>query len=411
MVNADPLDHRVPLSRLVSIAVAAILRCPDALAAGPGRERLEALHDLYLLGLLGLFEFGLWTIAFITYGVPVMAAAPAGLLVALMIVEIDVRMTASDTAPRGILRAGPRGPGFWGFLASRILISLILAQVTASALDMTIFRAEALQVMDAKVDAANAPMRAAYDQRIAAIRAEMVSPLEAEIADLTRERDQALADRSHAGVEVLAAQNASLAADLEREQQDGGIGGRLRGHGVLAVDAEEQRNIAAAKAGNLAKRKMDLAAEADQLTGQIDGANARLVNALARFNAQSQQLRAERDSQLLKPTNGPLTVALGLMALQADPQDGAAVWAVSIMASSAVMALELAFFLVRSVFRSASVHDAYVNADTRRRAVTLAHELENHVRQQRGRPPLRVVEDDGGPDGDDEHAAQGRPPR
>ena len=405
MADPEPPDHPEPLSRLVSIAVAIVLRCPDALAAGPRRERLEALHDLYLLGLLGIFEFGLWTTAFITYGVPVFVAAPAGLLVALMIVEIDVRMTASDTAPRGILRAGPRGRGFWGFLASRILISLILAQVTASALDMTIFRGEALQVMDAKLDAANAPVRAAYNQRLAELRAETVTPSESEVADLTRQRDQALAGRFHAGDDMLAAENASLAADLEREQQDGGIGGRRPGHGVLAIDAEEQRNLATARARNLAARKSELGADADDLSPQINAAKIQLASALQRFNAEARQLRAERDGQLLRPTTGPLTVALGLMALQADPHDGPAVWAVSIMASSAIMALELAFFLVRSVFRSASVHDAYVNVDTQRRVVTLAHDLEHHVRQQRRRPPLRVVEDDGGPDGHDEDAA------
>jgi hypothetical protein len=84
----------------------------------------------------------------------------------------------------------------------------------------------------------------------------------------------------------------------------------------------------------------------------------------------------------------------GLLALSADPDASPAVWTVSIMGWSAVMALELAFFLIRSVFRSASIHDAAVNADVQRRAVSLAHSLEDHVREHQPRPRFRVVGED-----------------
>ena len=103
-------DGPGPLSPLEAMAASVTLKDHELLAAGPCREKTETVHDLVLLGFIGLFEFGLWTVAFATFGVPLAAAVPSALLIGAIIVAIDVRMTSSDTLPRGVLgRVGCRG--------------------------------------------------------------------------------------------------------------------------------------------------------------------------------------------------------------------------------------------------------------------------------------------------------------
>jgi hypothetical protein len=390
----DPADNAPQqLSRLVWLAAAATLRDHEILAAGPARERLEAVFDLLLLVLIALFEFSLWCLALVTFGVPGLAAVPVALLIAAIIVAIDIKMTSSDTMPRGVLRAGPPPRSFFWFIGSRILISFVLAHVTATAVDLVVFRDEAVQAMEKERDAANAPLIAEYDRKIAALRAAEVGPIGTEISDLTRRRTDVIAEQAQAAKKIEEVQAQAAMAALDNEREINGID-RPAGDGPLAKDAIARKALAAAQLQFVTARRQQLDEDAERLRQQTGEANRRLAQAQPRFDWEKHSLEEERNARLIKPTNGPLTVARGLLRLQSDPDQAPALWLVTIMAWSGIMVLELAFFLARSIFKSASIHDVTVNVDVQRRAARLAHGSAEELRELRRRHPLRVVGDD-----------------
>ncbi len=384
-------DQPGPLSRLEALAAAVTLKDDDLLAAGPRRERLEAVHDLGLVVLVGLLQFGVWGAAFITFGAPLLAAIPSALLISAIITAVDVRIVASDTTSRGVLRQGALPWSFWWMLGCRLFISLVLANVTSTAVDLLVFRPEAIQAAEKERNANNRPLMADYEQRLAALRARELGPLEDEIANLTNQRAHVLSERSRAGDKIVTAREDAASADLERERQVYGVDARAAGDGPIAKDAAKRRELAAEQAQFLADRQRGLAQDADRLGQEITAASTRLTQMRPRFAEEVRKLEAERETRLIKATSGPLTVVMGLLRLREDPERGPSVWFITFLAWSGVMTLELAFFLVRLVFKPASVHDLAVNTDTQRRAATLAHDFADHIREARRRQPLRVV--------------------
>lgn len=387
-------DDASPMSRLEAVAAAVTLRDDQILAAGPRRERLEAVHDLGLVVLVAVLQFGLWAAAFITFGAPVLVAVPSALLVSAIITAIDVRIVASDTVSRGVLRQGPLPQSFWWMLGCRFIISFVLANVTSTAVDLLVFRPEAIQAAEKERNENNRPLIADYEQRLTALRAREIEPLENEIASLVTQRSRALGQQSQAGEQLVAAREDAAAADLEQGRQVHGLDAREAGDGPIAKDAAKRRELASEQAQFLTERQQSLGRDLDRLSQEIKVATARLDQMRPRFAEDVRRLEAERDARLIKATSGALTVVMGLLRLREDPERGPSVWFITFLVWSGVMTLELAFFLVRLVFKPASMHDLTVNTDTHRRAAMLAHEFAEHVREVRRRQPLRVVGDD-----------------
>jgi hypothetical protein len=232
---------------------------------------------------------------------------------------------------------------------------------------------------------------ALYAQQLTALRAQEEGPIASEIASLSEQRARLLGDQARTAEKVESAQEEGAAADLENERQVGGVDGRPRGDGRLANDAAKQKELAGQQVRFLAEHKKDLAQDSDRLAQQIAAARQQQEQIQPRYIEAAHRLEQERDGRLIQPTSGPLTVVLGLMKLRDDPEKGPAVWAVTVAAWSSVMVLELAFFLVRTVFRSASNHDFALNIDVQRRAAREVHRFAADVRDVRQRQPLRVV--------------------
>jgi hypothetical protein len=385
-------DHPTPLSPLERVASLITLKDTTLLTLSPHHERLATVHDLVLLGFVWLLQFALWTIAFATYGAPLPAAIPAGVLVGTLIALLDIRLLASDTAPRGVLRRGPMPGAYFWFIGSRVLISLLLASVTATALDAVVFRDEALQVIKRETDERNAPIIAEYDAKLGALRDEEVGPLQNEVAKLTEQRTKALSEATDAASKIRAAHEQASAADLDQEREHNGVQ-RPGGDGPLEQDAAKRQALAAEDAQFLASSQKSLAETAVGLGTQIANANLRLSQAQGRYTSAANKLDAQRDGRLQKAASGPLSALTGLNKLRSDPDRGDTVWTVTLGAWAFVMTLELGYFLARAVFRPASFHDLALNADLRRRAARLAREHEEELRAGRRRPPLHVVGD------------------
>jgi hypothetical protein len=381
------------LTRLESLAAKVTLKDIELLGAGPARERLETVHDLVFVAVTGSLQLGLWTLVFAMFGVPPVAAFAVGLLVATVVVLIDIRMLASDTHPRGVLRNGPHRKDFWAKLGARLLISLVLSNVTAVGVDLIAFRDEAVEAMEADRDHRNQPILTEYEAGIQAARQRVLGPADAHRATLLSRRATAARAAATAQQAADAAYSESQAADLERERQVGGVMERVEGDGPLAKDAAKRRDLARERISYLAAQRKEAEVQDRQAAQELAAADAQLAAAQAQLNREIATLRRERDDRLQQATNGPLTVVLGMLKLRSDPVYRPAVLLVSLLAWSGIMVLELGFFLSRSVFRAASVHDLGVNTDARRRAADMAHHFSDHIQRVRQRHPLRVVGD------------------
>ena len=184
-----------------------------------------------------------------------------------------------------------------------------------------------------------------------------------------------LSEQSRAGDKIVSAHEGATAADLENERQLNGVDAS-RGDGPLAKDAAKRRELAAEQARFLEAHQKDLAQDAARLSEQIAAAENRLAQARPHYAEAERKLENERDGRLAKATGGPLTAVRGLIKLRHDPEQGAAVALVTVLSWSGIMVLELAFFLARTLFKPASVHDLAVNTDVKKpRAALLAHEF------------------------------------
>ena len=391
---ANDLDA-LPLSRVERAAAFFTLTDPGVLIDCHSAKRQEVVHEFLMLCVMGLLFLVVWTTTMTAVSIKWWQAFPVSALVVALILLFDVRLTVSDTDPRGILRNGPPPRSFYGRIAARFLISLLLNTGTAVGVDLFVMRDEALKAMAEEVDGKNEPIRAEYERRIGSLRAQDLAPVEQHIADLRTSLDVVARNQAQAENERLAAFTESQAQDLEAERQDNGIGGRRHGHGDLAKDAERQREQARDRIQMAEAREQELAAQRTAFEREASSANDRLTAAREQFRRDAAALLKERDARLIRPTNGPMAVVLGWLRLQRDPETGTAVHLTTLVAWITMMTLELAFFLARVVFKGASIYDARINTRMRREAVRLAADFSAEVAETRRRPALRIVAENG----------------
>jgi len=380
-----------PLSVLEKVAAFFTLTDPDLLIHCHAAKRQEVVHEFFMLCAMGLLFLVVWVTTMTAVGIAWLRAAPVSILIVAIILLFDVRMTASDTDPRGILMSGPMSKSFVGRVVARLLISLLLNTGTAIGVDLFVMRDEALKIMALEIDAKNAPIRREYDNRIAALRGLDVAPIEQKIADQGKRLDAITDSETQADTDRQKAFTDSQAQDLESERQDNGVGGRDHGHGDLAKDAERQRDLARDRVRIADAQKKELSEQQSALETQVSTMTSQLTTARNQYRNDVALLQKERDMRLLRPTDGPMTVVLGWLKLQSNSETATAVHLTTLIAWITMMTLELAFFLCRVVFKSASIYDTRINTRMRREAVQLASEFAADVAEARRRPPLRIV--------------------
>ncbi len=380
-----------PLTSAQLVAARIVGRDEEVLTRTPIGERNDAVHDLGALGTLGVLEFCLWCFALTSFGVPIIAAAPVSLLVATIIMQLDVRMTSSDNEPRGVLRSRPFNKSFYGYFAVRLAMCTILAAPAAIAVDLAIFRGEALEVMHKDRDTRNKAVYAEYDAKIEEIQRVGLGAVKQTLDGLHDQRAATVRAQQQAQSGVIESQAEARAAKLEVSRQDDGLGDRREGHGVLARDAEMRARLAAEQAKANDDRARTLLDNASQLQQQISSAEASYRAQLLRLQPDINRLLTERDGRLIKETTGPLTVFQGLIKLHDDPVRGVGLTFITLVVWALTMALELSFFL-RLLFKPASIYDALLTVQRKLYVAAAAHEFRQQIMGYRRRVPLRIVE-------------------
>lgn len=380
-----------PLTRTQRIAAHIIGRDEEVLTRTPVGERQDVHHDVAALATLGLLELGLWTFAMTSFGVPFLIAVPISALVALIIMQMDVRMTSSDNEPRGVLRNRPFNKSFYGYFVIRLAMCTILAAPAAIAVDLAIFRGEALEVMHKDRDTRNTPIIAEYDKKIEAVRENGLGAIKKTLDGLQEQRAATVAAQQQAQANITAGRAEARNAKLEESRQTDGLDDREEGYGVLARDAAKRAELASEQAKEAEAQAASLLANASQLQGQIARTEASYRAQLVRIEPEIKRLIAERDGRLIKETSGPLTVFQGLVKLHDDPVRGVGLTFISLVVWALTMALELSFFL-RLLFKPASVYDALLTIQRKLYVAAAAHDFRQQIMGFRRRAPLRVIE-------------------
>ena len=381
-----------PLSRVERMAAFCTLVDPELLRLCHGVKRQEVVHDFIFLCAMAVLFVTVWTLTLSGFGVATWQALLVASVISLLILLFDVRMVASDTEPRGVLRNRPFSRAFYARAGGRLLVAILLNTATAVGVDIWMMRDEALAVKTREVEEANKPIRLEYEKKIATVREAEVAPLEKQRADLVTSLVEAEKALQSAKVEAAGAFNEAQTQRLETERQDEGFGDREHGHGPLAIDA--------ARRENLARQKMefsDLAAVSaqgniDRLNKQLAAVDTSLESARAEFQRQVGILTLERDGRLTPISQGPMTVILGWWKLSQMPDRRFVVLLTSFFAWLTMTTLELAFFMARTFFKDASTYDERLNTRTRRDVVDLSNDFRSHVGEARRRN-FRVVSD------------------
>lgn len=379
-----------PLSRLHRTAAFLTLTDPEILETLGAGDRDRVLFDFFALVASGIVLSVLWTVTLSAFDIATITVAIPVAAVVITILILEVRMAASDTRPRGVLAAGQTPLSFYAMLAVRLVIALCMSSVTAVGVDLLILRSETARLLTTQNREANAKIFASYDAKIAEIRGSL-HPLEKALGEVATDRRRISNQRAHLDTVIAEASARARAFDLEKSRQLDGVGNRVEGRGKLYRDAEKQQELTRKEEAELRQRLHQLAAAEARADVEVTRQTSHLAREKGRVDSEIARLVDERDTRLHQPlADGPIERVVALMKLRADPEKGAAVTAITIVAFLASLILEMCFLLARVLFRPASLYEIRLNKQLKEKAVIAANEFRQNVADVRS-PRLHVV--------------------
>ena len=355
---------------------------PDLLAMAPLRDHLTVLFEFYLLTLVSAISGAAWA-AFWSVFLPLWGAIPMGCVSFAFIFLLDQAIAACSAKLAGFLK-NPAPD--WSYITqmvavARLSITMILSLATSWGAEMAmahhaIVRAAA-EIRQTKQQAVDDHYYRLEDK----LRHDHFGVLidEQSALNKTISENQPLLDRARR--EAAAAGYEAEAARIEQHRQATGEGPRQKGKKKLyglAEDAETAANGRLAAANrNIEIYQPRLSAAQDRLKivlPQLAGAEDIIKDDIA-------ALEAERRASAVPAGLDPVIAATALSRVEADPVDGPAARSFGWGAMLVLVTIELAFFLVKTVFSATSVYTAIVISDTKRRVWLIDTEYQRAIEQ------------------------------
>lgn len=391
------------MNKLLDIACI-ITRADQDLARESNKlDRLAIIWHAVALLTVTLIALICWT-AFFSSFLPVWGALLLGLVVGTVIFQLDQAMGASDWDLAGVLREEGRGKSFYGRLALRLGVSLLLAQATAMGVCLWLFSGAIDARLQEQRAAKNAVVEKVYEGLEGELKARIVTPVEEELKAAQDTRRQL---RRHIGTAQSAldnAQDAAKTARIEAGREADGFN-RRKGMGPQYYEAKRQEDEERRSAQRAQEQMHADAARLSEVETQIVEL-ARLLE--SRTKEYQDQVRLLEDKKLRDPRwmperNDPLLRVMALWAIEADATYGGAVRYFSYGAQLVLVTLELTFLLIKIVFAPASVYTVRLIARTRAEAASVSAAYARNVdqiRRNRPRGNLRIVGGHAEPDPD-----------
>jgi hypothetical protein len=335
-----------------------------------------------------------WTVFFQSF-LPTWKALPLGVLCALIIVQVEAAMAASDWQLAGVLSTGLPSPVYWFRITLRLLIAWLFAQATAVGVTLGLFDGPIQTHLQQQLTAQNAPVETEYATRRNEIRSGTIGSIEKE---LTAAQDaRLLSEKALRQLQVKkdTAQDRSDTAYIEEGREERGLD-RPRGKGARYDDQKRQRDVAEGL-------KTSATEEINQERESLKLLNARIEELLKQKRAQARALqKAEKalerekrqDPRLIPKRDDPLLRYIALQELKQDAVYGQAVEQFDLLAKIVLVAFELMFLLIKIVFKPPDGYLVRLIAQTKLEAARVAAELESElseINRNRKQPDLRVV--------------------
>jgi Domain of unknown function (DUF4407) len=335
-----------------------------------------------------------WTVFFQSF-LPTWKALSLGVLCALIIVQVEAAMAASDWQLTGVLSTGLPSPVYWFRITLRLLIAWLFAQATAVGVTLGLFDGPIQTHLQQQLTAQNAPVETEYATRRNEIRSGIIGSIEKE---LTAAQDaRLLSEKALRQLQVKKddAQDHSDTAYIEEGREEHGLD-RPRGKGARYDDEKRHRDVAEGL-------KKSTTAEINQERESLKLFNARIEELLKQKRAQARALqKAEKalerekrqDPRLIPKRDDPLLRYIALQELKQDAVYGQAVEQFDLLVKTILIAFELMFLLIKIVFKPPDGYLVRLIAQTKLEAARVAAELESElseIHRNRKQPDLRVV--------------------
>jgi hypothetical protein len=389
------------LSRLF-ILICVIMRCDPALMAkSPLRDRIACVSEAALLGLVGLISAIAWTNFWAPY-VPLSIACGFGLIAFGFIVLLDVAIGAADPQPEGILRpAGLRRRwDWWGKIAMRISLTVILSVATSEGATMAMFREAIKERLAYIVQMHNRDSQDHFAQKVAAYRQQHFGALLDEIKKLNGLIDQTTKPLDDALQLQAAAENNLAAAKVKADREHHGKDGSVKGDGPLFKAALKEQEAAQAELVKAQAQVGIYQPRVNHAKEQLGHAQEKLSQAEATTHDDLAKLEQEKQAEVVTMHNDPLLAYRALELIYADPDQGEAARHFALMMKLVLITLELSYLALRLIFAHASVYTMLLLADT----LVRADEVHDDYRRRRAalcgdepppppqaRPPIRLI--------------------
>jgi hypothetical protein len=335
-----------------------------------------------------------WTVFFASF-LPAWQALPLGFLCALIIVQVEAAMAASDWELAGVLRTGRPSAAYWFRIALRLFIALFLAQATSVGVTLNLFAGAILTHLQQQLTRKNAPVETEYATRRNEIRSRLLGSIEDELGAAQKARADSDKALQQLQVKKDNAQTLSGTAYIEEGREERGLD-RPRGKGARYDDAKRHRDVAEGLKKSITKEIKRERASLKLLNSRIeDLLKQKKAQAIALHEAE-EKLEKEKlhDPRWVAKYDDPLLRYIALQELKRDPVYGQAVEQFDWLAKIVLIAFELMFLLIKIVFAPSSVYLVRLIAQTKREAAIVLAELEaelSNINSKRRQPDLRVV--------------------
>jgi Domain of unknown function (DUF4407) len=397
------MQREAELSRLTYAACLLVASDPELLARSPLRDRSTVIAEAALLLLVACASGAAWTLFWCQFA-SIAVGVACGAFAMAFILLLDRAVGSAEWALTGILRRPGRhhGGGYWGRLAIRISITIVLSFATSTGAIMAMDHVAIIRQVEHNRLEQNKQITAYYTGLKTDLRNQSLGPLINEanrIKGIIAENTPLLDTARKAQAD---AQSQQRIADTEAERE-------LHGHPGYQAGAKTKYRAALKKRQEadtaLAAANAEVAIYDPRLTDankKLDTINASLQAGEETIKPGLEKLESEKQASLIPEGFDALMGYTALQQIYQSPKDGPAALFYSHLMMAVLMTVELAYVVVRLWFSPASICQALqiketkveaeaINADYERRSHKIRAELEAEIGPRPARPPLRII--------------------
>jgi hypothetical protein len=389
------------MNRLFLIICMIMRAEPELMARAPIRDRIACVSEAALLAQVAFISAIAWTTFWAPY-VALPIACLFGGIAFFFIGLLDIAIGAADWRPEGILR--PPGTrrrwDWWGKIALRIAMTVILSVATSEGATMAMFHQAVMEQLGNSVMQHNHDAQDRFNRQVTALRQQHFGPLLDEINKQTELISQTTNPLDEALQLEAAAENHLAAAKIKADREHYGRDGSAKGDGRLFQAALREQEAAQADLVKATARVGIFQPRVEQAKKQLKTAQDRLAQADTTIRDDVAKLERNKEAELVTLHNDPLLTYRALEQIYANPDTGPAARHFALLMKLVLITLELSYLAVRLWFAHTSVYTMLLIADTRLRADTAHADYERRRAEvlagappppPRTLPPIRLI--------------------